>query len=166
MEGYLPAWVITIISLVGSTIITTVIGLLIKYYFNKAIKQKEERDAELQKLREDKIRRERKEDMVETITEVVKPIEEKIDKLEHKVQLNNNATLSSLRNSITTCYYKCSEKGYRNDYDYTNIHDMYEEYKKLDGNSYISDIMDRFDALPVKENTVPTKVVKRKTKQK
>ena len=74
-------------------------------------------------------------------------------------------TKCSLRNDILTLYYKCCEKGYRNDYDYQNIHEMYDAYQELDGNSFIKDIMKRFDELPVKESTVPTKTVERKTKK-
>ena len=56
-------------------------------------------------------------------------------------------TLSSLRNDILTCYYRCVEKGYRNDWDYTNIHDLYKSYSELHGNSFVADVMERFDNL-------------------
>lgn len=62
--------------------------------------------------------------------------------------------LSSLRNDILTCYYRCREKGYRGDWDYTNIHDLYDAYKQLHGNSFIDDVMKRFEALPAKEELV------------
>ena len=56
-----------------------------------------------------------------------------------------------IRNDIKNCYYESLEKGYRNDYDFKNIHDLYEAYKNLGGNSFIEDIMVRFDKLPPKD---------------
>lgn len=78
------------------------------------------------------------------LTNELKQINKKIDKI-------SDGTLSTLRNDILTYYYKCVDKGYRNDYDYTNIHDLYEAYVGLNGNSFVEDVMHRFDALPTKE---------------
>lgn len=74
----------------------------------------------------------------------LRPIIERLGKIE-------GGTLSGLRDDILTCYYRCLEKGYRNDWDYTNIHDLHDAYTTLGGNSFIADIMTRFDNLPTKE---------------
>ena len=57
----------------------------------------------------------------------------------------------SLRNAILTNYYSCVLKGYRNDYDYQNMHELYDAYDDLHGNSFVHDVMERLDALPTKE---------------
>ena len=67
------------------------------------------------------------------------------------MDLISNGTLCSLRNTIKNCYYDCLNKGYRNDYDFENIHALFKAYKDLDGNSFIEDIMNRFDKLPSKD---------------
>jgi len=165
-----------ILSLGGSAIISALIGGLIARGLNKAFerrdaqekaaREKEDKDRrELedfrQKAREAKEARER----VEELKAAMAPITEKLEALAEKQEKGLEGILCTLRNDITMCYYKCDSKGYRNDYDYTNIHDMYEAYAALDGNSYVADLMRRFDDLPPKEDTVPTKVVERKVKE-
>lgn len=124
------------ISLVVTSCATTFIGIMLKRIFQK---QFDKRD-ELYKLREEKEEAHRR----KMFQEYVAPINKKLDAI-------GDGTLSALRNDILTCYYKCLEKGYRNDYDYENIHHMYEAYSELNGNSYVRDIIQRFDALPTKE---------------
>ena len=168
----MPVWLTIILALGGSALISGVIGYILQ---RTIYKRAEERDKaleeeakkeqaekkELESLRDEKIRQER----INDIKEILKPISNKIDKIDKKLDATAEGTLASLRNDILTLYYKCCEKGYRNDYDYQNIHEMYDAYQELDGNSFIADIMKRFDELPVKESTVPTKTVERKTKK-
>lgn len=144
-------WVTVLVSVAASALVSGVVGYLVKRALDKYFSQKDEKEAtqrqndlELERLREEKIRKERKADMEEIVKKEVNPLSAKLDKL-------SNGTLSSLRNDILTCYYRCREKGYRGDWDYTNIHDLYEAYTELNGNSFIADVMKRFDALPAKE---------------
>lgn len=96
-------------------------------------------------------RKEQAEEIRNAIAEEVKPICEKMDYINDRLEKIGNGTLSTLRNDILRCYYDCLAKGYRNDYDYENLHDLYDSYDELNGNSFVSDIMSRFDALPTKE---------------
>lgn len=169
----MDGWLATIVSLICSTIITTTIGLIIKTYFSRLLAKKEKaaqdrqvKEEEYEKLREDRIRRERKADVMNCTAEVVKPLADKIDKLDQKLGTVEDGTLSTLRNDILTCYYRCVEKGYRNDYDYQNIHHMHESYAELHGNSYVKDIMDRFDELPTKEELKVLEAKGKKNKKK
>lgn len=91
------------------------------------------------------------------IAEEVKPICDKMDYINDRLEKIGNGTLSTLRNDILRCYYDCLGKGYRNDYDYENLHDLYDSYDELNGNSFVSDIMARFDALPTKEQFLKQK---------
>lgn len=168
----MPEWLTIILALGGSALITGVVGYILQRTLYKRAEEKDKLKAEEQeklqkekeefdRFRDEKIRQER----IKDVTDVLKPISDKIDKIDKKLDATAEGTLASLRNDILTLYYKCCEKGYRNDYDYQNIHEMYDAYKELDGNSFITDIMKRFDDLPVKETTVPTKTVERKTKK-
>lgn len=94
---------------------------------------------------------ERKKELEEMAQPIVDTFVERLDRLEDKIDAIGDGTLSTLRNEILSCYYKCSDKQYRNNNDYTNIHDMYESYKRLNGNSFVADVIERFDALPAKE---------------
>ena len=168
----MPVWLTIILALGGSALISGVIGYILQRTIYKRAEERDKLQAEeqekelnekkeLESLRDEKIRQER----IDDIKSILKPISDKIDKIDKKLDATAEGTLASLRNDILTLYYKCCEKGYRNDYDYQNIHEMYDAYQELDGNSFIKDIMKRFDELPVKESTVPTKTVERKTKK-
>ena len=133
-----------VISLIVSIFaIPTLIGLIWKDIFEKrkenSEKQKAKRRAEFQ------------ENVREVIREENEPIKETIDCIDKKLDKVSDGTLCTLRNDIKDCFYGCVDKGYRNDYDFKNIHDLYEAYSNLNGNSFIEDIMIRFDALPSKE---------------
>lgn len=169
----MPIWLTIVLALGGSALITGVIGYILQRTIYKKAeerdklkdeqKEKERKEKEeLEVLRDEKLREER----ISDISNLLKPLTEKIDRIDRKLTATAEGTLASLRNDILTLYYKCCEKGYRNDYDYQNIHEMYDAYKELDGNSFITDIMKRFDDLPVKETTVATKVVARKPRAK
>jgi hypothetical protein len=152
-----------VISIVGTVLaiaLSVAIPLVIKHYLQKYIDARDAKNVELEQLRHDKRREERKQEIREIVVESVKPINSQINDLSNKVDGINDqlkkvedGALSTLRNDILTCYYRCAEKGYCNDYDYTNIHHMYESYDALKGNSFVADIIKRFDKLPRKEET-------------
>ena len=143
MEG----WVQTIITVIVSALITAIISGII----GRALKKHyEEKDAEDRVLKEQE-EVQRKETIITVLRDEIKPISDTIEKLSDKLEKIGEGTLSSLRNDILTCYYRCREKGYRNDYDFQNMHDLYEAYSGLNGNSFVADVMDRFDKLPTKE---------------
>lgn len=159
-----------IISLVGTILAITLsvaIPLVIKHYLQKYIDKKDAKNIELEQFRHEKRREEQKQEIREIVIESVKPINSQINNLSTKVDGINDqlkkvedGALSTLRNDILTCYYRCAEKGYCNDYDYTNIHHMYESYDVLKGNSFVADIVKRFDKLPRKEDIKSKKKTK------
>lgn len=152
--------VISIVGTVLAIVLSVAVPLVIKHYLQKYIDKKDARNIELEQLRHEKRRDERKQEIREIVVESVQPINTQINDLSNKVDGINDqlkkvedGALSTLRNDILTCYYRCAEKGYCNDYDYTNIHHMYESYDALKGNSFVADIIKRFDKLPRKEDT-------------
>jgi len=157
-SGSLEAWAIGLITLAISTAVTTAVGLIITRVVKKHYKKKDEEAervaaelAELKQRRENETREAIKQDMQQIVDKAMAPVNKKIDVLMDKVSKTEEGTLSSLRNDILTCYYRCVEKGYRGDWDYENIHHLFEAYDDLHGNSFVKDVMKRFDDLPTKE---------------
>ena len=69
---------------------------------------------------------------------------------------NNDKTQSEalkclLRSSITSKYYVYSELKAIPLYEKENLNYMYEQYKAMGGNSYISNIMVEINSLPIKK---------------
>jgi len=137
--------------------IPTLMGLIWKDVWERKKENSEKRKAEKKKELQENVR--------EVIKEENKPIKESIEEIDKKLDLVSDGTLCSLRNDIKNCYYECLEKGYRNDYDFQNIHDLYEAYENLGGNSFITDIMVRFDRLPPKDEFKKIQAEKEKIKE-
>lgn len=155
----MPVWLAIVLALGGSAIITCSVNFFFSRTFykkaqerDKAQERKVDQDMRDRQELEDRRRADETEELISRIKIIVQPLNDKLDKVDTKLSATSAGTLATLRNDILTCYYRCREKGYRNDYDYQNIHDLYEAYDALDGNSFIKDIMDRFDKLPVKED--------------
>lgn len=153
----MPEWLAIVLAIFGGTGILTLICKDIYNWIKTSSKKARER-----------IKKEKQEDMREVIREEVEPLGKKIDAIDIKLDKVENGTLSSLRNDILTCYYRCKEKGYRNDYDFQNIHHLWEAYDDLHGNSFIADIMNRFDHLPVKEDVkdIDTHIIDKKSNKR
>ena len=142
------------IPIIFSTILTFVVKRNLTKHFDKLDKERKKKEENEQELADYKKQEEDKklaEALNVAIQTAIQPLEEKIDAIGLKLNATSEGTLATLRNDILTCYYRCREKGYRNDYDYQNIHDLYDAYVTLDGNSFVADVMDRFDNLAIKE---------------
>lgn len=70
-------------------------------------------------------------------------------------QTNDNTQSEALkcllRSSITSKYYVYSELKTIPLYEKENLNYMYEQYKKMGGNSYINEIMGEINNLPIKK---------------
>lgn len=138
----MPTWASILVAIISALIGPTCLAI-VQYHLKKNEKREAAMHAERQQERRREIR--------EIVDESVQPIQEGVDEVNQKITQVSEGTLSTLRNDITVCYYRCQKKHYRNDYDYENLHHMYDAYKALNGNSYIQDVVTRFDALPTKE---------------
>lgn len=168
-----PATIISIIGALLALVLSVAIPMVIKHYLQKYIDGRDAKNIELEQLRHEKRRDERKREIKEVVEESTKPISEsigriciKVDDVNKQLAKVEDGTLSTLRNDILTCYYKCCEKGYRNDYDYENVHHMFESYDELNGNSFIKDVVGRFDELPTKEEFKANAAKKKATAKK
>ena len=154
MDATIWTWLLGGIGILLNLAVTTVVAVLIKRWFAKhdekqaQIRAEHERLAQLEKEKE---RAHLKQEMDEHCQLQVSSLREELKPISTQLACISNGTLSGLRNDILDCYYRCLEKGYRNDWDYTNIHDLYNSYLALGGNSFVADVMERFDKLLTKE---------------
>lgn len=156
-----------IIGLVSAMIVaavTTITNLVTTRSINKRFKKRDE----FEEYQREKQKEEHKTDIKKIVREELIPVRADIkevkdtqDKLENQLTDIQGGTLSTLKNNILNRYYECDAKGYRTDYDYQAVHASYESYINLGGNSFISDVIDRFDKLPTKEEWTKKQKVKR-----
>ena len=125
-------WLSVVLALGGSTLC----GLIVTTIWNKIAKH----NRKIQDLQDKK----KTNELIATIKENNKPIEEKID----LIALGTQATL---RNDLLNCYYACDKKGYKTNEDIQNFADMYEAYHNLHGNSFIEQTAKIFAKLPTEE---------------
>ena len=125
-------WLSIVLALGGSTLC----GLIVTTIWNKIAKH----NRKIQDLQDKK----KTNELIDTIKENNKPIEEKID----LIALGTQATL---RNDLLNCYYACDQKGYKTYEDIQNFADMYEAYHNLHGNSFIEQTAKIFAKLPTEE---------------
>lgn len=147
-------WVEVAITTAIGAIITTLIGLFLTRYIKKQFKQKDEFE-EFQKQKQDEknrtdMRHIVREELV-PVREDIKGVADRVSRVEGNQEILKSGSISALKNDILDVYYKCNKKGYRNDYDYQTVHTSFESYKGLGGNSFIVDVVFRFDNLPTKE---------------
>ena len=57
-----------------------------------------------------------------------------------------------LRSNITSQYYVYTKLGHTPSYEKENMNYMYQQYKKMGGNSYVDTLMVDFNKLPVRED--------------
>ena len=66
--------------------------------------------------------------------------------------LQHDALICLLRSNITSKYYVYNSVGSVPIYEKENVNYMYQQYKKMGGNSYIEELVIKFNKIPVKEN--------------
>lgn len=158
-----------IISAVVGPLCLALVNHQLKKSEKKADKQAAEQLAEENRIRE-ALKKERREEITEIVSNVIEaktaPISLEVGEIKSQLDKVSDGTLSTLRNDILKRYYECNDKGYRTDYDYENIHHLYDSYHVLGGNSFVEDVMKRFDALPTKEEFEANKKKAKSTRKK
>ena len=76
-------------------------------------------------------------------------LSQKLTVLEDNQSKQGTALCSSIRNDIKKAYDLCKEKGYRTDWDTDNLNHLFDDYKKLGGNSFVEDLMNKFHDIPL-----------------
>ena len=85
------------------------------------------------------------------VTGVLGYLTAKIKQNKEKDNRQEESLKCLLRSSITSKYYVYSELKTIPLYEKENLNYMYEQYKKMGGNSYINEIMGEINNLPIKK---------------
>ena len=129
-------FLIGLISAIVSTIVTTSVGLVVKKSVEKRFDRKEAARTELEKLQEEKRRQERREDVLQTLHEELKPLIDKVDNMQKALNLDVEGTVTQLREFMKLSRDRFVEQGYISASDYASWHELYSTYKKLGGNHF------------------------------
>lgn len=128
----MPSWLSIILALGGSTLCGLIVTGIWNFLNKKAMKNKD--------LQE----KDKADELIKTIKENNKPLEDKIN-------LIASGTQATLRNDLLNCYYACDKKGYKTPEDIQNFAHMYDAYHNLHGNSFIEQTAKIFARLPTEE---------------
>lgn len=136
--------IVGFVSLLGTTILTSVVGILLKRSFDKYFQKRDKELEELSKLREHKAREERetlKNDMKDAIEEAVKPIKEDLIMIK-------KGTQAGLRHDLAMMADEWLMKGYcprnvKDDFD-----NIYIQYHQLGKNGVMDNIYHSILELP------------------
>jgi hypothetical protein len=85
------------------------------------------------------------------VTGVMGYLTARIKDYKHKETRQEDALRCLLRSNITSKYYVYSELKEIPYYEKENIDRMFEQYKKMGGNSYVDTIVREINALPIKK---------------
>ena len=143
MNGDLPSWAIAVISLIGSTIVTTLVGLIIKQSFKKYLDKKEEldsesrrKDAELKMFHDEEKRQQHRADIAEGVTTAIKPLDEKINRIEETLTLDKAATVTTIRATLKSLRDKYVAQGFADVGDKATWEELYNNYRSMGGNHF------------------------------
>ena len=149
---------IPLISLIISTMVSCIVAFIVQRNLNKHFNLRDEKErktkeehAELQKVKEEEIRNQRKEDMKETIEEAIKPLNKKVDELDKKLQINTAGTVTLLRDRMKISRDFYVDRGYATDSDKANWNELYSSYKLSGGNhfrEYVDQWKETIEKLP------------------
>ena len=132
--------VLSLLSILG---LGTASSLFWKDAHDKKVQNSEKKKAE--------IKRERQEEIKSVLDETLAPIIEKQDKIDHSLQLIEDGTRCTLRDTLLKAYKSCSQQLYRTTEETQNWEKLYMAYHRLNGNSFIDDLKVQFEAIDTYE---------------
>lgn len=157
MEELAPA----LISIMGSTLLSTAITLVIKRFIERRLDKWAKAQEELQQLRDEKIATERATALSEGIKTELEPICQKLDNIQDGLQKNTSGTIVLLREEMKQSRDRALKDGFISGADLANWKELYNTYKDLGANhfrEYIDVWKSEVEKLP---NEKPVKRVKR-----
>lgn len=115
----LPVWASTLIATAISTVVTTAVSLFVKHSIQKHLDAKDEQMKELEEFQHKQRKQERKDEMTEIVSESLKPIINRIDKVSDAVdkiqgdrKLERDATVVTMRVKMMELHDAYMERGY------------------------------------------------------
>ena len=89
---------------------------------------------------------------IDNLTELVEKQVEQNDVINVELKKQSMALQASLRNSILDIYNDSIAKGHMTMFEKQNLSKLFSEYKNLQGNSFICDLVNELNELPVKND--------------
>lgn len=128
----MDSWVITIISLIGSTALSTLVGSIIK---NKVSKKMDEQK-ELLELRQHELDIKQKASFEQALNEGLKPLSNQITDLSTLVENSTCGTITLLREDMKQDRDYLIDQGFASASDVASWHELYHTYAALGGNHF------------------------------
>lgn len=150
----IPAAVTLVLSGILIPICTKIVGRQMTKYFDKKDEEKAKQDkdnAELALRRESEKAKELEDKIDSIVDNHTAPIDKELAQLTDKLAKVADGTMDTLRDRILSSYYKCLEKGYRTEYDIENVNHMNKDYLALNGNTFVSECMEKFKNIPTEK---------------
>ena len=89
---------------------------------------------------------------IDNLTELVEKQVEQNDIINAELQKQSMALQASLRNSILVIYNDSIAKGHMTMFEKQNLSKLFSEYKNLQGNSFICNLVNELNDMPVKND--------------
>ena len=89
---------------------------------------------------------------IDNLTELVEKQVAQNDIINAELQKQSMALQASLRNSILVIYNDSIAKGHMTMFEKQNLSKLFNEYKNLQGNSFICDLVNELNDMPVKND--------------
>lgn len=157
----LPLWLNTLITAAISALATTIVSLVLKYSITHHLNKRDKKLEELEALKHEARERERKKEMIGVFDDSIKPVVEKVDRLDNKVdqiykdqKLDKQATIVTMRVKMMELHDRYMERGYCNSGEKSTWHELYNKYKELGGNhfrEYVDQYKTEIEMLPDKD---------------
>lgn len=89
---------------------------------------------------------------IDELTELVKKLNDTNEAQNLQIDKTNKALLSTIRKEIVDIYNTCIENEFITLYMKDTLHSLYDEYVRLGGNSFVHDLVEELNNLPVRNN--------------
>lgn len=126
----------TIFSLLGSTILSTAVTLVIKKAIETKLSKWTKDQEDLVALRTKEAQDTQNKVITDAITTVIEPINNKLDSIQKKVENNTSGTVMLIRENLKKARDQHVKEGYISSTDYANWSEQYNVYKELGGNHF------------------------------
>lgn len=139
----IPTWAYALFTTLVSGALSTLVGLLIKNAAQRKFDAQAKKTAELEELRHEKRKAERKEEISEIVEASVKPVITRIDELDKKVdeiqedrEIERAASITTVRVKMMELHDLYVKRGYCDSHEKSTWMELYKNYEKLGGNHF------------------------------
>lgn len=139
----MPWWATLIITAAVTGTITWIVSNTLNALKQKSLKYKGMKKKEYEEMVSDIANK--------VAAETFQPLERKITVIEQDISKLKEGTQASLRNDLLKTYNHCNRQGYKTKEEMQDFVDMFDAYRKLDGNSFIVELNEEFKNIPLKD---------------